>query len=1024
MIESVAFRYVIIVATLFVIFIDPIEVLAELPDPRDAALPFFFLILKLVVFLLFVLEMSILALVRGREYLTSFFFALDLITLVSFAPDFAALAGVNLFSSHSLKLAKAGKEARVSARVARLFALVRVEKIVKQSPHPVDALDAVISEEVAPNAAGGASPDPLDAANSSSFFALSPSASSSGYLPVGDDPSEANGQDSKLGAGSPNIRRRRFGESIIQSTTNKVTALVLVLFIASVLLQTPLQWQPHAQAGLNAVQGAWMQDPSVTRDDVIPLYLEPYQADIRAVSLIVNHTCVFGCDFDETTIRDEFIETVTTHVSIARFNVSHTVRIQALLSILLMLLVVVILGVGNAVICWDAYQLVELGDKLIETMKLLTDHVLGNSSFNPALEAGIAPGLSNANAMAPVSMDARRRAASLFDTIGDMMSEYSYDGDSSLVLIESDVDDHPYIDPETGTTALPSSSPSRLSRRRRKKARRAGLFDILDSMQNAAQDVAAHNRHVAHRLSVMAAENLRLHMEKRQLVAIISESGALKGEVGSSAIGQAAPGIGIMAADGREVSPWPRELVVQAVLNTEDTETLTGRVETVASGNIRGLLHHLFTSQDDFFVDTFLVCFRRYLSPVTLLEHLIVRFCRVAATQSFEPYDPSKVVAWWGVLRILHVLRRWLVLAHIDFVDIPDTVDLLHTLIRVLMPQLGMGTEAAEIESLLERNLSGARMHDLVVAGTPIQSVRTALDEGPSDDFASTSSSTLAATSAFASSLHSPVSRPPRPRVTTGPLTLGTADPIELARQLCLYESRLFRRIRPEELFDVAWKHPHARALAPNVLAFVDHFDATVRRVQVAILDAPSPAARASTLETLVWAAVALRDLSNANGLMEIVSALASNPIKRLAPAWDALSEGATEAFRTLRELLFDPKRGAGVRSLSPSSDTPDPLPTFIPYLGLYLQDLFKLDDGNPDWVGPNKDLINIRKGAFVASLVVGTLARWQTAQPYGFFEYKDLLAILTAPPTPDESKYADEEALYDRSLQVHPRSS
>ena len=359
---STGFRWAIIMGTIYVIFVDNIEVLAELPDPRDANLPFFLLLLKLVVFVMFVVEMAVTAIVRGREYLTSFFFILDAVTLLSFAPDFAALFGVDLLSSASFKLAKAGREARVSARAARLLTLVRIEKIVKQQPHPVDALD-----EAVPGAGDEA------VGMNTSFFAL--------------PTKQAATSPSK--PGPPSFR---FGEVIIQSTTNKVTALVLLLFIAATLLQWPLEWQPHAQAGLNAVEGAWQLDPQHALQSVIPLYLQPYSSSVRAVQLVVNNTVVLGGDFDMRLVRNTFIETVTTDTSVARFNVSHTLRIQAALNVVLMLFVLVILAVGNAVICWDAYHLVELGDKLIKTMELLTDHVTGAAAFAPALVRGGAPG--------------------------------------------------------------------------------------------------------------------------------------------------------------------------------------------------------------------------------------------------------------------------------------------------------------------------------------------------------------------------------------------------------------------------------------------------------------------------------------------------------------------------------------------------------------------------------------------------------------------------------------------------------
>lgn len=90
--------------------------------------------------------------------------------------------------------------------------------------------------------------------------------------------------------------------------------------------------------------------------------------------------------------------------------------------------------------------------------------------------------------------------------------------------------------------------------------------------------------------------------------------------------------------------------------------------------------------------------------------------------------------------------------------------------------------------------------------------------------------------------------------------------------------------------------------------------------------------------------------------------------------------------------------------------------PPCIPFLGIYLQDLTFIEDGNPDFLRSSDILINFAKRQKTAEVIL-ELKQFQSL-PYNFHIIPELQAFIKAQL---DVNY-DIEKLYARSLKLEPK--
>ncbi|KAJ2603241.1 hypothetical protein GGF39_000193 [Coemansia sp. RSA 1721] len=196
-------------------------------------------------------------------------------------------------------------------------------------------------------------------------------------------------------------------------------------------------------------------------------------------------------------------------------------------------------------------------------------------------------------------------------------------------------------------------------------------------------------------------------------------------------------------------------------------------------------------------------------------------------------------------------------------------------------------------------------------------------------------------------------------------LRLMDINPQELARQFTLIDSNLFNKVRPIECLKTAWSRkpgdPKAfnglnTDIAVNVKAMSTLSTQTTLWVTANILLEHEIKRRAAVIKYFIGFAEHCRNLNNFNTLMSVLGALTSVPVERLTRTWQAVQQKSLTTYNTLKQIMRTDRNFAEYRDSLHSCNPPA-----IPFVGVYLQDLTFIEDGNDDMI-PNSRLINFAK--------------------------------------------------------------
>jgi len=187
-------------------------------------------------------------------------------------------------------------------------------------------------------------------------------------------------------------------------------------------------------------------------------------------------------------------------------------------------------------------------------------------------------------------------------------------------------------------------------------------------------------------------------------------------------------------------------------------------------------------------------------------------------------------------------------------------------------------------------------------------------------------------------------------------------DEDSIAKYLTFQTSLYYSKLQDTEFFNRSWENPKTQYMAPNILSLIDQFNLISRWVTTQIVSEKKLRKRAKKLESFIKIAKCLRDLNNFHILMAFISGLNNAAVSRLKYTKDKIPKNIfqiwtnlememqfTGSFKLYRAALFQVK------------------PPAIPYLGVHLQDLVFIEDGNPSRIG---NLINWRKCNFVGGIV------------------------------------------------------
>jgi len=233
---------------------------------------------------------------------------------------------------------------------------------------------------------------------------------------------------------------------------------------------------------------------------------------------------------------------------------------------------------------------------------------------------------------------------------------------------------------------------------------------------------------------------------------------------------------------------------------------------------------------------------------------------------------------------------------------------------------------------------------------------------------------------------------------------------LEIARQLTLIEFEYYDKLVPTELLGQAWSKRFQSA--PNVISMIQRYTAVSHWITSLIVEPARVKIRAKRYSKLVKVAERLKALNNFSTLMAFLAGFNSSSVIRLKFTRQLLPKKAQEVLIDMERLMSPEGSSKCLRDALRGC-----IPPCIPYIGIYLQDLTFIDDGNPDTVG---NLINFGK-RMLTYKVISEIQRFQQVG-YPLITVQGIAKLVRDIPTREEKSYGKQ--LYEMSLSREPRDA
>ncbi|KAI6813164.1 ras GEF [Hortaea werneckii] len=367
------------------------------------------------------------------------------------------------------------------------------------------------------------------------------------------------------------------------------------------------------------------------------------------------------------------------------------------------------------------------------------------------------------------------------------------------------------------------------------------------------------------------------------------------------------------------------ETEAQLLHKTYANELVLNKDGQVTGGSLPALVEKLTThdtAPDAQFVTAFYITFRMFTTPRELAQTLISRF---------DYIGDSKEVGTPARLRIYNIFKGWLETYWNPEADKDALGEIRYFALHRLKPHL---PPAGERLAELVRKLA-AGYHTGTINGPLVSGVgKTSLSVGLTAQSGKGTPEPIIHKSQI-QTLRSASSGETMCSVTD-------FDAVELARQITLIASAIFRDILPEELLSLEW-NKKASNVAQNVRNMCGLNNDLAHLVADSVLEPDDAKKRSTVIKHWVKVAGACLELSNYDSLMAIMCTLNSSVVQRLRRTWEQIPKKVKSRLEELNTVIDIQKNHASLRKR-----LEDPVVPCIPFLGIYLTDLTFLDVGNP----------------------------------------------------------------------------
>ncbi|GAM23342.1 hypothetical protein SAMD00019534_065170 [Acytostelium subglobosum LB1] len=341
-------------------------------------------------------------------------------------------------------------------------------------------------------------------------------------------------------------------------------------------------------------------------------------------------------------------------------------------------------------------------------------------------------------------------------------------------------------------------------------------------------------------------------------------------------------------------------------------------------------------SHDTDFASAFLLTYRSFTTPLDLLDMLIRSYNIEEDSHQTLPQAIFEKKCRIVRLRVANVIKKWLDKHFHDF------------------------SEDAALVAKLDQFINSQIIVDLEGIGKNLKKLLYNERAAPIPTFTDAAPPVIAPKSRDAPFLE--------------------LDTTEVARQLTLIESEMYRKIESKECLGQSWNKPNKDELAPNIVAFIRRFNAVSVWVATEIVRTEKLKERVGVVKRFIIIAQKCREMGNFNGCMEILSGLQNSAVYRLSKTWEKIESKPLikNVYDELIVLMAQKNNFKDYRAALHSVHPP-----CIPYLGVYLTDLTFIEDGTKNMLNNRDDLINFEKRRKI-SVVIREIKQYQQT-PYHF---------------------------------------